>query len=90
MTGGSIRCHNPDLQKLILKQLNISEDIFSHLLEALSHGCPPHGGLAIGFDRLISIIRGNLFHHFSMNDIHLIMHSFFVATALFYTHFLRK
>ncbi|PRP84957.1 aspartyl-tRNA synthetase [Planoprotostelium fungivorum] len=56
--GGSIRCHNPELQRVILKHLNISEDTFSHLLEALSHGCPPHGGLAIGFDRLISIIRG--------------------------------
>eukprot|EP01117_Protostelium_nocturnum_P017235 TRINITY_DN6988_c0_g1_i1.p1 TRINITY_DN6988_c0_g1~~TRINITY_DN6988_c0_g1_i1.p1 ORF type:complete len:696 (-),score=183.35 TRINITY_DN6988_c0_g1_i1:19-2106(-) len=55
--GGSIRCHNPNLQKLILEKLNISVSLFEHLLQALSFGCPPHGGLAIGFDRLISIIQ---------------------------------
>jgi aspartyl-tRNA synthetase len=59
--GGSIRIHNANLQTKIFDILQMSESEiseFSHLLEALSHGCPPHGGLAIGFDRLCAIICG--------------------------------
>lgn len=59
--GGSIRIHNPNLQKKIFEILNIkSSQIkqFDHLLEAFRYGCPPHGGIALGLDRLISILCG--------------------------------
>ncbi|CAG8466626.1 22620_t:CDS:10 [Dentiscutata erythropus] len=50
--GGSIRIHSPLLQKIIL------EDIlkFDHLINALGYGCPPHGGIALGLDRIMSVI----------------------------------
>jgi aspartyl-tRNA synthetase len=61
--GGSIRIHNPKLQLRILKEIlklnNEQISHFSHLLEALSYGCPPHGGIALGFDRLCAILTGN-------------------------------
>ena len=55
--GGSIRIHNQSLQKFILQDI-LGEDIseLAHLLESLSFGCPPHGGIALGLDRLIAII----------------------------------
>ncbi|CBK24377.2 Aspartyl-tRNA synthetase [Blastocystis hominis] len=58
--GGSLRIHDFDLQKTILTDvLKISSpDVFHHLLNALKQGCPPHGGFAIGLDRLLSLLRG--------------------------------
>ncbi|XP_035527406.1 aspartate--tRNA ligase, mitochondrial [Morone saxatilis] len=57
--GGSIRIHNASEQLHVLKNI-LKEDpsLLSHLLEALDSGAPPHGGIALGFDRLVSIMVG--------------------------------
>ncbi|KAF9121649.1 aspartyl-tRNA synthetase 2, mitochondrial [Mortierella sp. 14UC] len=58
--GGSIRIHSPKLQTFVFDQvLKMSpqeSSRFTHLIDALSFGCPPHGGLALGFDRLMAIL----------------------------------
>ena len=55
--GGSMRIHEPELQKYILEDiLNEDASKLNHMLEALSFGCPPHGGIALGLDRLVGIL----------------------------------
>lgn len=55
--GGSIRIHSADLQRKVLNDiLKLNSDHLVHLIEALESGCPPHGGIALGLDRLISIM----------------------------------
>lgn len=55
--GGSIRIHDGKLQKFVLENiLNIPYEHLSHLIDALESGCPPHGGIALGIDRLIQIM----------------------------------
>ncbi len=60
--GGSIRIHQNEMQQRVLKLLGIdeqeAEDKFGFLLTALKYGCPPHGGIAFGLDRLIMLMTG--------------------------------
>ena len=62
IAGGSIRIHDQTLQRLIFKLLQISEEEaklrFGFFLDALEYGTPPHGGIALGLDRVVAILCG--------------------------------
>ncbi len=62
LASGSIRIHQPDLQSVIFKTIGLSreeaERRFGFLLKAFSYGAPPHGGIALGLDRLLVILAG--------------------------------
>ncbi|MEI6627076.1 MAG: aspartate--tRNA ligase [bacterium] len=59
--GGSIRIHKRDIQKKIFELLGLTEEEialrFGHILEAFEYGAPPHGGLALGLDRIVAILQ---------------------------------
>ncbi|KAE8994664.1 Aspartate--tRNA(Asp/Asn) ligase [Phytophthora fragariae] len=60
--GGSIRIHQAKLQQAVFEDVlelpTLQRQSFEHLLQALSHGAPPHGGIALGLDRLVAILCG--------------------------------
>ena len=60
--GGSIRIHDKNIQSLIFKHLGFSKDEakeqFGFLMDAFEYGAPPHGGIALGLDRLVAILHG--------------------------------
>ena len=61
--GGSVRIHDKNIQSLMFKYLGFSEieakEQFGFLMNAFEYGAPPHGGIALGLDRLVAILDGN-------------------------------
>jgi aspartyl-tRNA synthetase len=60
--GGSIRTHTPEIQQRVFDTIGLSADEaqarFGFLLDALRYGAPPHGGIALGVDRIVAMIAG--------------------------------
>ncbi|MNV95355.1 Aspartate--tRNA ligase [compost metagenome] len=62
MGGGSVRIYREDVQSKVFRALKIGEEEarskFGYLLDALQYGAPPHGGLAFGLDRIVTMMAG--------------------------------
>ncbi len=62
IAGGSVRLHDPEVQAKVFRSLGISDDEarakFGFLLDALRYGAPPHGGIAVGWDRVVMLFSG--------------------------------
>ena len=61
--GGSIRIHKPELQKKVFEDIleippEVVKSRFGYMLEAFAFGAPPHGGIALGLDRMVAILTG--------------------------------
>jgi len=60
--GGSLRIHNSDLQRKVFHARGYTDDeikeLFGHMLEAFEYGAPPHGGIALGLDRIVMLLAG--------------------------------
>jgi aspartyl-tRNA synthetase len=60
--GGSIRMHRPDIQKRVFRVLGLSDEKarerFGFFMDALEYGAPPHGGIALGVDRIVALLAG--------------------------------
>ncbi len=60
--SGSVRIWQPELQRLVMSMIGISKEEqdkkFGHMLKAFEYGAPPHAGMALGFDRLVALLRG--------------------------------
>ena len=63
IAGGSVRIHDPDLQKQLFDTIGLSDEEahskFGFLLDALRYGAPPHGGMAFGVDRMVMCLTGS-------------------------------
>src|SRR5689334_24882916 len=62
IAGGSIRIHQPDVQRQVFRLLGIADEDakarFGFFLDALEYGTPPHGGIAFGLDRILALLCG--------------------------------
>ncbi len=61
--GGSIRIHQPELQRMVFEEIlkiepEVVEDRFGYMLQAFEYGAPPHGGIAFGVDRMVTLLAG--------------------------------
>ena len=60
--GGSIRIHDPEMQRQLFRLLGISDEDaklrFGFFIDALEYGTPPHGGIALGLDRIVALLAG--------------------------------
>jgi aspartyl-tRNA synthetase len=62
--GGSIRIHQPDLQQKVFEEVlqlpkDVIEDRFGYMVNAFRYGAPPHGGIALGLDRIVGLLTGS-------------------------------